>query len=126
MATLLRMFMTQSVRRARGLRAGPAGGNLVWAPDGKHLVFGYGDSIFRVRSDGVGEAERLLEGQHGAGPWSFSPDGRWLAYFNTTSETGSDIWVLPLDMRRPRSPEAGCTPAVPAHNREREFSDVLS
>ena len=89
------------------IAAGPAGGNLVWAPDGKHLIFGYGDSMFRVRSDGNADAERLLEGQHGAGPWSFSPDGRWLAYFNTTSETGSDIWVLPFDMADPDHPKPG-------------------
>jgi Tol biopolymer transport system component len=92
---------------ATRLAAGPAAGNIVWAPDGKHLVFGYGGTIFWVRSDGVGDPQRLFEGQHPLGAWSFSPDGRWLAYFNTTPETGSDIWVLPLDTAETDHPKAG-------------------
>src|SRR5262249_40039740 len=39
--------------------------------------------------------------------WSFSPDGRWLAYFDITTETGTDIWVLPLDTTNPESPKPG-------------------
>jgi Tol biopolymer transport system component len=73
------------------------GGNLVWAPDSKHLVFAYGRRLFWVRSDGVGGPQSLMETQHSTGPWSFSPDGHWLAYFETKSDTGSEIWVLPLD-----------------------------
>lgn len=83
-----------------------AGGNLVWEPDGKRLVFGYGGSLFWVRSDGIGGSQRLVESQHSVGGWSFSPDGHWLAYFETTSDSGSDIWVLPLDIGDPDRPKA--------------------
>ena len=84
-----------------------AGGNLVWAPDGKHLVFGYGGSLFWVRSDGVGSPQRLLKGDYTVAGSSFSPGGHSLALFETTPETGFDISVLPLDITDPDHPNAG-------------------
>jgi serine/threonine-protein kinase len=85
---------------------GPAGGNIVWAPDGKHIVYAYGGDLFWVRSDAVGSPQRLME-KHFTGAWSFSQGGRWLAYFDVTAETGTDIWVLPLDTTNPESPKPG-------------------
>ena len=85
---------------------GPAGGNIVWAPDGKHVVYAYSGDLFWVRSDGVGSPQRLMD-KHFTGAWSFSPDGHWLAYFDITAETGTDIWVLPLDTTNPESPKPG-------------------
>jgi dipeptidyl aminopeptidase/acylaminoacyl peptidase len=78
----------------------------VWAPDGEHIVFAYAGALFWVRSDGVGVPQRLLD-KHFIGAWSFSPDGRWLAYFDITAETGTDIWVLPLDTADPDHPKPG-------------------
>jgi serine/threonine-protein kinase len=83
-----------------------AGGNLVWAPDGKHLVFGYAGSLFWIRSDGVGEPQLLLKREHTVAGSSFSPNGHWLAYFETTPDTGFDIGVLPLDLTDPDHPHA--------------------
>ena len=62
----------------------------VWAPDGKHIAFrssASGFGIWWIRSDGSGEAEVLLETQSDAVPWSFSPDGRHLAYHENSPET---------------------------------------
>jgi serine/threonine-protein kinase len=84
-----------------------AGGNLVWAPDGKHLVFGYAGRLYWVRSDGIGGAQRIAENQHAIAPWSFSPDGHWLAYFETTSDTGADIGIVPLNLADPDHPKVG-------------------
>jgi serine/threonine-protein kinase len=85
---------------------GPAGGNIVWAPDGKHVVYAYGGDLFWVRSDAVGSPQRLME-KGFTGAWSFSPDGHWLAYFDVNAETGTDIWVMPLDTTNPDNPKPG-------------------
>ena len=82
----------------------------VWAPDGKHLVFQSsqkGFSIPWIRADGAGEPQSLLETQNVLTPWSFSPDGGWLAYFERGPETGFDIWTLPLDLTDPDHPKPG-------------------
>jgi serine/threonine-protein kinase len=84
-----------------------AGGNLVWAPDGRHLAFGFAGHLYWIRSDGAGDAQRILESQHAIAPWSFSPDGHRLAYFETTSDTGADIGVISLDAADADHPKVG-------------------
>jgi serine/threonine-protein kinase len=79
----------------------------VWAPDGKHIIFASEDGLSWVRSDGAMAAHQVLSSQALARPWSFSPDGRWLAYFEITPETGFDIWTLPLDLTDPDHPKPG-------------------
>ena len=80
----------------------------VWTPDGKHIAFrSDGSSIFWIRSDGAGEPQRLLESRNVVVPWSFSPDGRHLAYVEISPETGSDIGILPLDTTDPDRPKPG-------------------
>jgi serine/threonine-protein kinase len=87
------------------------GGGPVWTPDGKHIVFGsqYGGfSLSWIRSDGSGGPLRLLENRTLLIPWSFSRDGRWLAYTQSDRESGTtDIWTLPLDISDPDHPQAG-------------------
>jgi serine/threonine-protein kinase len=72
----------------------------VWAPDGRHLVF---DSdrdgtlgIYRMRADGAGEPERLMESELVQYPCSWSSDGSLLVYGEHNPETGWDIGVLAL------------------------------
>jgi len=82
----------------------------VWTPDGKHIAFrssAGGSRISWIRSDGTGEAEVLLETQPGGLPWSFSPDGRHLAYFEQGPEVGHDLWTVTLDTSDPDHPKAG-------------------
>src|SRR5262249_18649654 len=79
-------------------------GNLlpVWTPDGKHIAFesrSSGDiSIGWVRADGAGEAQVLLDSKGELTLYSFSPDGKHLAYAAPGANTGLDLWVLPLDV----------------------------
>jgi len=84
----------------------------LWTPDGKHIAFrsssisGY--SVGWIRSDGAGEAQRLLESKGTPPiPYSFSPDGKLLAYYQTDPETSFDIWTLPLDLSDPDHPKPG-------------------
>src|SRR5262249_27873926 len=83
------------------------GRSLVWAPDGMHIVLGMGGALTWIRGDGVGEPVPLIESKNPLAAWSFSPDGHWLAYFETMPETGSDIWILPVDTTDPDHPKAG-------------------
>ena len=82
-----------------------------WTPDGKHLAFPSdsqelsGPGIYWIRADGAGEPQRLAEGQNLV-PYSFSPDGTRLAYFQRGG-ANFGIWTLPLDLADAEHPKAG-------------------
>ncbi len=77
----------------------------IWTPDGKHVTFysemaGEFPTLWWRPADGSGPQELLLEREEGRGrlPTSWSPDGQTLAFnYILGSETGSDIWILPLE-----------------------------
>lgn len=82
----------------------------VWTPDAQHIVFQWsagGFGIGWVRSDGSGEPRQLLPTQNVTNPYSFSPDGRRLAYYESNPDTDFDIWTLPLDTSDPDRPKPG-------------------
>ncbi len=94
---------------------GPGNLEMVWTPDGKHIVFGSSAAgvaaLWWMRSDGSGEPRTLLERKNsgvGLRPQSFAPDGRRLAFDdNVTSTAGVEIWTLPLDLSDPEHPKPG-------------------
>ena len=73
----------------------------VWSPDGQYLAFDseqdQSRSMYRVRADGAGEVERLVECDHECNPESWSADGRFLSFVQVGGETVAGIWVLPLE-----------------------------
>jgi Tol biopolymer transport system component/predicted Ser/Thr protein kinase len=83
----------------------------VWTPDGKHIVYvsrtGTGYSFMWIRADGAGEPQLLMESKAVLWPYSFSPDGKRLAYSAISPETSGDLWVLPLDISGPNPPKPG-------------------
>jgi Tol biopolymer transport system component len=85
----------------------------VWTPDGKHIVYASGAdyAIWWIRGDGAGDTQRLLESKNNMRPSSFSPDGRYLSYQENTADTGTDLWILPLDASDSEHPKPG-TPEV--------------
>ena len=83
-----------------------------WTPDSKHIVFPLasqelsGPGIYWMRADGAGEPQRLLEPPSQiVETYSFSPDGKRLAYALGAPDFG--IWTLPLDLADPDHPKAG-------------------
>src|SRR5215469_16624759 len=78
----------------------------VWSPDGLHLLsFSSASGLNWTRSDGAEEAETVLRGNLPR-PYSFTPDGRRLAYFERSVETGWDIWTVALDLTDSDHPKA--------------------
>jgi Tol biopolymer transport system component len=70
--------------------------NPVWTPDGNHLAFNSDAegmlNIYWTRVSG-GQSQRVTEGEGRQSPYSFSPDGKRLAFL----EAGRDLWTLPLE-----------------------------
>jgi serine/threonine-protein kinase len=70
-----------------------------WTPDGRFLVMAGAPGMFWQKADGTGTAQRLLARAGIQVPWSFSPDGRRLAYYEMDSATGFDLWTVPIENR---------------------------
>jgi len=83
-----------------------AGGNNnypIWAPGGNSVIYSAErngpPNLFRKPWDGSGAEERLTTKNSAQRPESFSPDGKLLAFDET-----SDIWILPLEGDRKAYP----------------------
>jgi Tol biopolymer transport system component len=101
--------MTQLTFLRGQVTASPA-----WTPDSRHIVFSVfsnelaGPGLYWIRADGAGEPQRLVEGQNWQ-PYSFSSDGKRLAFYSDRPPFG--IWTLTLDLTdiehpRPGKPES--------------------
>jgi serine/threonine-protein kinase len=97
------------------LTVSPSGGmsnfRPVWTPDGSHIAFhtlSSGGSALRwVRADGAGEPQTLLGSKGQLRPYSFSPDGKLLAFSDANTDTSLGLWTLPLDTSDPEHPKPG-------------------
>jgi dipeptidyl aminopeptidase/acylaminoacyl peptidase len=69
---------------------------LVWLPDGARLAFSSdrdgAANIFIRDAGGSGASEKFVTGSQHADPGSWSRDGRWLAYAETSPLTSRDLW----------------------------------
>jgi Tol biopolymer transport system component len=89
--------------------AGKELGEAVWAPDGKHLVYGgepgKDSGLMWIRADGGGEREVLMRDETGVGRvvQSMSPDGRHVVFGGPS--TG--LLGLTIDTSDPDHPKAG-------------------
>ena len=70
-------------------------------PDGKRLAYVEDGSLWSMALDGS-DNRRHVESFLGV-EWSFSPDGRWIAYAAPDNDFNWDVWIVPTD---------GSTPAV--------------
>jgi Tol biopolymer transport system component len=80
--------------------------NPLWQPDAQFVLFTSGfiggpSNIERIRSDGSGDVETVLNSNDAAAmPESFCRDGRYLAYWESSTlssgTSSASIWILPL------------------------------
>jgi serine/threonine-protein kinase len=77
--------------------------NPVWTPDGRRLVYSLEEpqyNLYWKPAGGSKPGERLLSSPFDKHPTSVSPDGKVLTYFEFNPETGTDLWLLPLEGKR--------------------------
>ena len=56
-----------------------------------------GEGISVIRSDGSGKPQPLTQSKNAQLPWSFTPDGKRLAFMEQDSKTLYDLWTVPLE-----------------------------
>jgi serine/threonine-protein kinase len=70
----------------------------IWTPDGRRITYGAKANgktgIDWVMADGSGKPEQLLATDSAAAPSSWSPDGKFLLYWQ--GDTQPRIWVVPV------------------------------
>jgi hypothetical protein len=68
---------------------------LTWLPGG-FLAFGGATGVGVVRSDRRDDPVPLMTARLAQTPWSITPDGQRLAYYERSAETGLDLWTVPI------------------------------
>jgi serine/threonine-protein kinase len=73
----------------------------VWSPDGKRIAYratrtGFRNLFWKGVNDTAAE-ERLATSDGTQTPSSWSADGHWLFFNDTSQASGNDVWAMPLD-----------------------------
>ena len=80
----------------------------VWTPDGKRVAFRSlrtgANNLWWKAADGSGAEERLTDSPNLQMATGFSPDGKWLAYQETSSSAAMDVMILPVTGERKPQP----------------------
>jgi eukaryotic-like serine/threonine-protein kinase len=68
-----------------------------WSPDARFIVFSSTGGMSWIRADGVGKPQMLTQSSNAQWPWSFTPDGKYLAFQERSIPTGWDLWTIPVE-----------------------------
>jgi serine/threonine-protein kinase len=97
----------------------------MWSPDGRYIAWGTAaQGMFAARSDGAGQPQPLTQSKDQQSPWSFTPDGRRLAFQDRSPKSLYDLWTVPIESD-PAGLRAG-TPEVFLQTPADERSPALS
>ena len=83
-------------------------GDVGWFPDGRAVVFTRGteghvsNEVVVMAADGTGTARVVSQGVGRRSSPQVSPDGRWIAWIETSGTRTPDIWRVPVDGGEPR------------------------
>jgi serine/threonine-protein kinase len=72
------------------------GSHPVWTPDGKYIAYQASGGISYARADGGSKPELLTESKESQYPGAFSPDGKWLAFYEGGPQ-GFDLWTVSVE-----------------------------
>jgi Tol biopolymer transport system component len=89
------IYEQQSNRTTR-LTSGAGRYHPLWSPDGRFLILGGAGGLNWLRPDSASKPEPLTHSNSVQIPWSFSPDGKRIAYHEMSSTTGFDLWTVPV------------------------------
>jgi serine/threonine-protein kinase len=86
----------------------------VWTPDGRRIIFASDrakeGNLYEVNADGTGEVTRLTDSPDSQVPFSWHPNGKFLAFHANRGATGLDLMILPMEGDAAR----GWTPDKPS------------
>ena len=70
----------------------------VWSPDGRYVAFhADGGGMFWTRADGASKPQPLTQSKNVQIPWSFSADGKRLAFAELNLGSQYDLWTVPVE-----------------------------
>jgi Tol biopolymer transport system component len=76
----------------------------LWSPDGQSIVWSSNRegvwNLYQKAANGAGTDELLLRSAYSKLTMDWSADGRFLLYRELNSQTGYDLWVLPMEGER--------------------------